>query len=118
LEVHRVPALQLHPQPRVPQHRPADEGAVLVADLAFPGIVDPMRRPVHPHTETEGMALGVVLQPDAREVNVSNLIKVIEIDEVSAVAQNQRSRHDVTATSLWEPRARGPRRGRARAPAP
>src|SRR5690606_3652920 len=99
LEVHRVTAAQLDPQPAVPQEDVADQRPLLVADLAIPRLVDPVRGAIDPHTEAEGVPLRVILDPDVREVDVPDSVEIVEVDQESAVAENEGSCHATTSAA-------------------
>src|SRR5688572_14836360 len=103
LEVDGVTQGQFDADFGVAQHRATYERAILVADVALPGLVSPVRTSFDPDAQTKGIPFGVILDADVRKINVADPVVLVEIQQEVPVAEHQRARHCVLPPQGYSP---------------
>ncbi len=92
VKIHRVVALQGHPQARVGQLDLGHQGVGQIAQLPLPIRPHPGELPVHPHPQAAKLAADVIFETHMGKIKLPDAVVLVKTDEQFAVAYRDVSR--------------------------
>ena len=100
VKIHRVVALQGHPQARVGQLDLGHQGVGQIAEVPLPIRPHPGELPVHPHPQAAKLAADVVLKTHMGKIQLPDAVVLVKTDEQLAVADGDVARHGVVLRKI------------------